>query len=136
MSWPLLLLGALPALVGGVLHAPAWMALQWWGKKYATFRTDIPARFMVPGLHWVLGWWVLLTVLIALMLPIAGLSSWWALVAMLLMPRLGDFSLAWGRAWQGARFVSRVRGWDRQCKAAVAAEMERLHAVNRSSRHE
>jgi len=138
---PVLLLGALPAFMGALVHAPAWMALQWWGRKYATYRTDIPARFMVPGLYWVVGWWVLLTAVMALVLPVTGRSSWWALGAMLLMPRLGDFSLAWGRAWQGARFVSRIRGWDRPCKDAVAVEIERMQAawiavVHRSSRHE
>jgi len=141
--WSLLVLlpGAVPAFVGALVNAPAWMALQWWGRKHAAYRTDIPARFMVPGLYWVVGWWVLLTAVIALVLPVTGRSSWWALGAMLLMPRLGDFSLSWGRAWQGARFVSRIRGWERPCKDAVAVEMERMHAawiavVHRSSRHE
>lgn len=128
-SLPVLLLGAVPAFTGALVNAPAWMALQWWGRKYATYRTDIPARFMVPGLYWVVGWWVLLTAVIALVLPLTGQSPWWALGAMLLMPRLGDYALAWGRAWQGARFVSRIRGWERPCKDAVAVEMERLQAA-------
>jgi hypothetical protein len=128
-SLPVLLLGAVPAFVGALLHAPAWMALQWWGRKHAAYRTDIPARFMVPGLYWVVGWWVLLTMLIAWLLPFAGESPWWALGAMLLMPRLGDCAIAWGRAWQGVRFVSRIRGWERPCKDAVAVEMERMHAA-------
>lgn len=110
-----LLLGSIPALLGALLNAPAWSLAHWWGRKYQTARTDIPARFMVPGLFWVVGWWITLALVTSVVLTVAlanaakGIA--WAILLLLLLPRLGDHALAWWRAWRGYRLVRIIRSW-------------------------
>jgi hypothetical protein len=120
---------AIPALFGLLLNGP-FQKLVWWNAKRSTdVRTDTMARAILPGLHLILLGWVVLGGLFALGFRAASVSSWWAVPAVMMLPRLGDLGLVWRDAVRALRLRSRVQRLPEAERAAIRAAADRVRSA-------
>ena len=131
-QWPStvwMLAAGIPALSGLILNGPI-QRLGWWNAKRTTLvRTDTMARAILPGLHLILLWWVVLGGLFALGFRAASVSSWWALPVVTVLPRLGDLGLRWWDAARALRLRSRVTRLPDAERAAIRAAADRVRSA-------
>lgn len=124
-KWPStgwMLIAAIPAMLGLVLLGPIMRAVWWLGRETATVRTDYMARAILPGLHLILLWHLVVGASFALGFRALSLSGWWAIPVVWLLPRLGDVGLTWRDALRAQRLRYRVR-------TRPAAEREAIHVA-------
>jgi len=130
--WPsitAILITAVPALIGLLLHAPLWLGVLRVAKRLTLVRTDYVAKAILPGLHLILLGYLVLGGLCALAARAAGWSMWWALALLVVLPSLGDLGLWWRDAVRAVRLRARVRGWSAADRTAVVHTAERIHAA-------
>ncbi len=130
--WPsiaAIVITAVPAVIGLLLHAPLWFMVLRVAKRMMVVRTDYVAKAILPGLHLIFLGYLILGSLFALGLRAAGWSMWWALALLVVLPRLGDLGLWWRDAVRAMGLRARVRGWSSADRAAVVASAERIRAA-------
>jgi 1-acyl-sn-glycerol-3-phosphate acyltransferase len=120
LGW--MLIAAIPAMLGLVLLGPIMRAVWWLGRETATVRTDYMARAILPGLHLILLWHLVVGASFALGFRALSLSGWWAIPVVWLLPRLGDVGLTWRDALRARRLRYRVQ-------TRPAAEREAIHVA-------
>lgn len=131
-SWPSLtrvLLFALPAVTGLLLHAGPWAAVRVLARRLREVRTDYAANTILPGLHLIFLGYLVIGGLAALGLKACGWSTWWVAPVLVLMPRLGDLAMSWRDAVAALRLRARVRRWAPNERAAVVDAAARLRAA-------
>ncbi|MCE2901087.1 MAG: 1-acyl-sn-glycerol-3-phosphate acyltransferase [Gemmatimonas sp.] len=114
------------ALIGGVMHAPAWWLVWHLAHRSAKARADVVARSFVPGLYIMVAWYGLVTLAAAGALMAWGRSPLWALFLLVTLPRFGDLAMGWRARYRAYRLVARVQGWstpERQALCAAAAAL-------------
>lgn len=118
---------AVPAGLGLLLHWPIFAIIKLVARKTAKTRADIVARAIIPGLHLIFLWYLVLGVGFALGLRATGDSPLWVIPAVMLLPRLGDVGLAWYDAWSALALKRRVKHWSAEQRANIRATAERVH---------
>jgi 1-acyl-sn-glycerol-3-phosphate acyltransferase len=98
-----LVMSALPALLGGFLHLPAWALCRVVAKRNPPDPLDVMARTFVPGLYVMVVWYALLLATLLWLLRTNDMAWGVALAVsallMTLLPRLGDFAMLWWDRW-------------------------------------
>jgi len=127
------------ALVAALLHLPALRFIWWRSRRISHGASDRAARAIVPGFYLMFAWYALLGVLLAAGLA-AGGWSWLvivpvALLFVRLLPRLGDFAIAWWHEWSAHRLARRVSRWPAAEHAALRDSMHTLQAACASHIH-
>lgn len=99
------------ALLGGLLHLPAWALSRRLAMRNPPDPNDIMARTFVPGLYVMVAWYTLLFALLLWILRTNAMPWSMALpmstVFLLLLPKLGDFAMLWWDRWAD-RALARV----------------------------
>lgn len=129
-EWPSkmwMLFVALPAMLGLVLHWPIFTIVKLVARKTSVTRAEIAARAIIPGLHLILLWYLLLGVALVLGTRATADSPLWVIPAVMLLPRLGDVGLAWYDAWSALALKRRVNHWSADQRANIRATAERVH---------
>ncbi|AMW03699.1 hypothetical protein GEMMAAP_00260 [Gemmatimonas phototrophica] len=126
-----LLLGAAApaAAIGWLVHAPILALVYRVAKKGATARTDVVPRCFAPGLYLVIAWWLVVAVLVAVGLALAGWSPLWALAVLVTLPRFGDLAIRWGNWLKGWRLVRRARSWSTAERVGLGEAAEAVRGV-------
>lgn len=110
------------AAIGWAVHAPVLPLVHALSARRAKARVDLVAGCFVPGLYLVLLWWLMVALLAAVGLAVAGWSPLWAVLLLVTLPRFGDFALGWRDRLGAWRFVKRIHEWS-------PPECERLRAA-------
>lgn len=98
-----LIMTALPALLGGALHLPAWALCRVVAMRNPPDPDDVMARTFVPGLYIMVTWYALLFTLLLWVLR-ANDMAWSAalpvgVLFLMVLPKLGDFAMLWWDRW-------------------------------------
>ena len=121
-DWPL-------ALPGWLLHKPLAAAAWWLSGRVMRAPSDRAARTIVPGLYLAMLWYLVVALLVALLVRASGVPGAFAplasLVALLLLPRLGDLGVRW-------RDALRTLGVARRARGLPSAERETVRALSRT----
>ena len=129
--WALLMLTPV-ALVGWLLHAPVFWVVWRLAHRFAKARADVMARACVPGLQFVLGWYLVLAVAAASTLVATGAANVVTMLGVLLLttqlPALADVALRWRDGWRARALVWRVRRWPAPRRAEIQRVVEALRA--------
>lgn len=94
------------AVLGLLLHAPAWLAIDWLARRTATVAEDVMARRILPGLYVMVTWYVVLLVGIwravralasagDLPLSPSATATAGALLLLVLLPTMGTVGVRW-----------------------------------------
>ena len=144
-QWPSLArmsITAVPAAIGTILHAPLFAIVMATSRRLAADRSELMAKAIVPGLHLIFLGYLILGGLFVLGFRTANWSAWWALPLTMLLPQLGDMSVAWRDALSAMRLRARVRRWSDAEIAMVHQAAEQLrtcwshqHAADSSFSH-
>lgn len=137
--WATLLLKGPVAMLGLMLHAPALRGIWWLSKRKSEALSDRAARAIVPGFYLIFAWYAVLGLVVAASLR-ATSGSWrialpMALLFILAMPRLGDFSVAWYHEWLAFRLARRVQRWPEVDHAVIRHSMRTLQSAWASHIH-
>ena len=131
-AWPSLtgtLITTPISLLGWLLHGPAFAYIWWQAQRTARDRTEIVARAFMPGLYLILSWYSALGVCFAVGLYAIGQSTWFAIPAVMLLPRLGDVALSWRDAVDALRLRRRVANWLESDRAPLRSSAGALRAA-------
>lgn len=127
------------ALVAALPHALPLRGIWWLAKRISPLPSDRAARAIVPGFYLMFAWYALLGALLAAGLAATGWSWLVMLPASLLfvrlLPRLGDFAVAWYHEWSGHRLAQRVARWPEHDRAAIRLSMRTLQQACASHIH-
>lgn len=127
------------ALVAALLHVLPLRGIWGLAKRISPLTSDRAARAIVPGFYLMFAWYALLGALLAAGL-MAAEWSWLVVVPasllfMRLLPRLGDFAVAWYHEWSGHRLAQRVARWPEHDRAAIRLSMHTLQRACASHIH-
>ena len=131
-AWPSLItsVAAAPfALLGWLLHGPAFAYVWRQAQRTARDRTEIVARAFLPGLYLILCWYLALGLFFAVGLYAIGQSAWFAIPAVMVLPRLGDLALSWRDAIDALRLRRRVANWLESDRAPLRSSAGALRAA-------
>ena len=117
------------ALLGWLLHGPAFAYVWRQAQRTARDRTEIVARAFLPGLYLILCWYLALGLFFAVGLYAIGQSTWFAIPAVMLLPRLGDLALSWRDAIDALRLRRRVANWLESDRAPLRSSAGALRAA-------
>lgn len=127
-SAPWVLLSAPIASLGLLLHWPLWKGARRLARRFTEVRTDPMAKTILPGLHLIFLGYLILSGVSAIGFRLAGLSAWWSLVLLVVLPRLGDLALTWLDAVRAIRLRGRVRRWSVADRSAVVTAARQLRS--------
>ena len=130
--WPssfVTVLSAPVALVGLALHAPAHAAIWRHAHRIAADRAELVGKAFVTGVYFMVVWYATLGVALATLLYLVGASVWWAIPAVVLLPRLGDVAVWWQDAVRALRLRARVMRWTDAERAQVREAANALRAA-------
>jgi 1-acyl-sn-glycerol-3-phosphate acyltransferase len=126
-------LGGPAAAIGAVVHAPAFWVVHQLARRLAKARADVVALSFVPGLFVILAGYALTGFALLFALNDRGMSWWWSLPVLFMLPKFGDLMIAWRAGFAARRLVRRVRSWSsaecaalRDAAAVIRAEWGRL----------
>jgi hypothetical protein len=131
-EWPsrAVALAATPlAAIGWLIHGPAFVAIWSAAQRGARDRTEYVARAFVPGLYLILCAYVLAGGFLAALLLLTSWSSWWAIVFVPLLPRLGDVAVWWRDSTRAIGLRTRVMRWPASERAALCLAADALRVA-------
>jgi hypothetical protein len=100
------------ALLGWAFHGLLFKAIWRYAVKSAESRAHRVAKAYLPGIYIVLGWYLGLTALAALLLSRFGQSPLLSLLLFMLLFRLGDVAVKWRHGLTALTFRRRVSRLD------------------------
>ena len=122
-------LSAPVALLGLALHAPAHAAIWRHAHRIAADRAELVGKAFVTGVYFMVLWYATLGVALATLLHLVGTSVWWAIPAVMLLPRLGDVAVWWQDAVRALRLRARVMRWTDAERAQVREDANALRVA-------
>ena len=117
------------ALTGLAIHVPIWAIVWWAARKMSVDRTDPVAKAILPGLHLIFVLYLILGGAMALGFRAIGLSGWWSMPVVMLLPRLGDLALLWRDSVRALRLRRRVGRWPLEQRTQLRAMASELRTL-------
>ncbi len=131
-DWPsvfVTVLSAPVALICLAVHTPV-LAFVWrHAQRIAADRAELVGKAFAPGLYFVFLWYATLGAALTVALKLIGAAVWWAIPAVMLLPRLGDLAVWWRDAVSAGHLRARVTRWPEEDRDEIRAAAEAMRAA-------